>query len=634
MLLRQSVLYLLADVQGLQRSHDDAESAFHLEQLGQPRDLLDLLKLAYHSSSGASLGGASAFAKLWSLMESLMKADSETAQLPGPFRDLPRLLRDDALSHLKRELRGCATLNSQHPLGGSKLHGCHRMRVPGATKLLVQVDVRSQLAGSAYLLFCTDEAGHQPVGRWDMSAANSWRDVTVQGDAIWVHLRGELSAKLAKNLWGFRVRVSSQGWAPPEAELQALEAPLDIGWHLLELLCEHRPHELLTSHTFLTIARYLHAAEAPQHALAAALLLRLLKLPASSFLAGAPDPRDLWPMEQLVSLSAHIEWHAKNAVDPVSGLLPLHIQLFAELVAQAWLRLKALSVVPPQARPWIDAVVELSTATSFLLAPHSDDGVDPLEQLPHTWLASLQNTGLEVLQLRESWTLDTYAALVKLALVIAGPKSDLQALSPLSIAAPARAVGPLAGYSTTCLQARFGLLVIFNKTLRAHFSYVYTGYSERSYTLGAELCMLRDLVFPDVKQGVWRAMLEAAAPTRDAAWCKQHPPPVVAVNRHRAAKERSGRRAKMKHSIFAQLHAQLQVVDVEDLRRRDKAFKVKFVGEAADDYGGPYREVFTAVCSELQNAAVLPLFLQTPNGQHSLGTNRDKCAHSYPGDGL
>ena len=74
----------------------------------------------------------------------------------------------------------------------------------------------------------------------------------------------------------------------------------------------------------------------------------------------------------------------------------------------------------------------------------------------------------------------------------------------------------------------------------------------------------------------------------------------------------------------AQLHAQLQVVDVKDLKRRDRAFKVKFAGEGADDYGGPYREVFTSLCSELQNESVLPLLLQTPNGQHNLGSNRDR----------
>ena len=42
-------------------------------------------------------------------------ADSTTKQLPGPFKALPRLLRDDALAHLKREYKGTVTLPSSNP---------------------------------------------------------------------------------------------------------------------------------------------------------------------------------------------------------------------------------------------------------------------------------------------------------------------------------------------------------------------------------------------------------------------------------------------------------------------------------------------------------------------------------------
>ena len=80
----------------------------------------------------------------------------------------------------------------------------------------------------------------------------------------------------------------------------------------------------------------------------------------------------------------------------------------------------------------------------------------------------------------------------------------------------------------------------------------------------------------------------------------------------------------MRNSIMAQLVQQLAHLDRLKLVRRDRAFKVKFAGEAADDYGGPYREVFTRLCSELENEAVLPLLMPTPNGQQGLGSNRDR----------
>ena len=49
--------------------------------------------------------------------------------------------------------------------------------------------------------------------------------------------------------------------------------------------------------------------------------------------------------------------------------------------------------------------------------------------------------------------------------------------------------------------------------------------------------------------------------------------------------------------------------------------KVKFVGEASDDYGGPYREALTNICAELQSD-VGGLLVLCPNGQHSIGSNR------------
>ena len=47
--------------------------------------------------------------------------------------------------------------------------------------------------------------------------------------------------------------------------------------------------------------------------------------------------------------------------------------------------------------------------------------------------------------------------------------------------------------------------------------------------------------------------------------------------------------------MFLQLYEQLDSVDPNLIRRRDRGFKVKFTGEASDDYGGPYREALTDV---------------------------------------
>ena len=85
-------------------------------------------------------------------MEEVLGADSATKQLPGPFKALPRLLRDDALAHLKREYKGTVTLQSDHPLKGTSLSGKYRLHLPGAAQLTIQIDARSELDGSAYPL--------------------------------------------------------------------------------------------------------------------------------------------------------------------------------------------------------------------------------------------------------------------------------------------------------------------------------------------------------------------------------------------------------------------------------------------------------------------------------------------------
>jgi E3 ubiquitin-protein ligase HERC2 len=168
------------------------------------------------------------------------------------------------------------------------------------------------------------------------------------------------------------------------------------------------------------------------------------------------------------------------------------------------------------------------------------------------------------------------------------------------------------------------LLQIFNRVLLPAFGIAWTGNPALAHTLGAELTVLRQLIFLEVKNSVWGAALDAAAPPRTPAEITANPPPTVTVNRRRALKERLDRRTRTKNSVFVQLHNQIRALDRKELMRRERAFKVKFAGEAADDHGGPYREVFTVLASELHREDVLPLLLLCPNGQHNLGSNRDR----------
>ena len=366
-----------------------------------------------------------------------MRADSEASELPAPFRALPRLLRDDALRHLHREVRASATCHTPHPLDPRSIQNTYALRLPGASQLTIHLDARSRLGiagsgGSAALIFSRDEAGEDVISRWNGETTAGWSNLTISGDSLWVHVVGELPKKelAAKSLWGFCVRITASSWKPPEKEVDALEMPLPIGWQLLELICRHRPAELLTTHTYRVLVHYLHAADAPHRALAAALLLRLFDLappaPSGATSGGArggasgrasdtlatssagvegssgseeighegaaegsssptvasssatpamlssasADPRDAWAMDSLLSLAPHVEWHRNQGCDKVSGLAPPHVQLCAELVALARDRASADAVkeMPKEVVEWADSILELREAAQSFLA--------------------------------------------------------------------------------------------------------------------------------------------------------------------------------------------------------------------------------------------------------------------------
>lgn len=74
-------------------------------------------------------------------------------------------------------------------------------------------------------------------------------------------------------------------------------------------------------------------------------------------------------------------------------------------------------------------------------------------------------------------------------------------------------------------------------------------------------------------------------------------------------------------SVFGQM-VMKSCLTREALMLPHRVWKVQFVGESVDDYGGGYSESITEMCEELQNGS-LPLLISTPNGRDDTGTNRD-----------
>ncbi|XP_029961368.1 LOW QUALITY PROTEIN: probable E3 ubiquitin-protein ligase HERC1 [Salarias fasciatus] len=81
-----------------------------------------------------------------------------------------------------------------------------------------------------------------------------------------------------------------------------------------------------------------------------------------------------------------------------------------------------------------------------------------------------------------------------------------------------------------------------------------------------------------------------------------------------------GRKCK---PIFVQIARQVVKLNASDLRLPSRAWKVKLVGEGADDAGGVFDDTITEMCQELESG-VVDLLIPSPNASAEVGYNRDR----------
>ncbi|KAK3097022.1 hypothetical protein FSP39_005665 [Pinctada imbricata] len=81
-----------------------------------------------------------------------------------------------------------------------------------------------------------------------------------------------------------------------------------------------------------------------------------------------------------------------------------------------------------------------------------------------------------------------------------------------------------------------------------------------------------------------------------------------------------GRKCK---PVITQIGQQVVKLRPEDLRLPARAWKVKLIGEGADDAGGVFDDTITEICNELESE-VVPYLIPTPNSHNESGNNRDR----------
>ncbi|XP_031715964.1 probable E3 ubiquitin-protein ligase HERC1 isoform X3 [Anarrhichthys ocellatus] len=87
--------------------------------------------------------------------------------------------------------------------------------------------------------------------------------------------------------------------------------------------------------------------------------------------------------------------------------------------------------------------------------------------------------------------------------------------------------------------------------------------------------------------------------------------------------KRISTRGRSSKPIFVQIAKQVVSLNPPELRLPSRAWKVKLVGEGADDAGGVFDDTITEMCQELQSG-VVDLLIHTPNSFADVGSNTDR----------
>ncbi|GMF49964.1 unnamed protein product [Phytophthora fragariaefolia] len=174
------------------------------------------------------------------------------------------------------------------------------------------------------------------------------------------------------------------------------------------------------------------------------------------------------------------------------------------------------------------------------------------------------------------------------------------------------------------LSKRFQVLQEFNAAIYRilpfiafHAPSVDINTPERQFLLSTLLMEHRHRILSAVKRTVWDSAIER---TNEGGVSFE-----LTLNRPKAMRFRASGKTDIegRHTLFSQAFRQLQSLDSTHFRRADALYHVTFLGENAQDAGGPYRETFAQYCEELQSTQ-LSLMLPTPNSQHNVGVGREK----------
>jgi hypothetical protein len=173
------------------------------------------------------------------------------------------------------------------------------------------------------------------------------------------------------------------------------------------------------------------------------------------------------------------------------------------------------------------------------------------------------------------------------------------------------------------------------------------GLASETWSMASSVRFVKQLLFTDMKYQFCHASV--------SNWLPNLPRPVIVLQRvHTGAGTGVGAGSSAsspltssfsspdrtpqapRPNLFLQAFRQLHFIDPAHLCQSDRAWEVRFVGEGANDAGGPYREALSQICQDMtlnmtnqpqpqqQLSPSFRLMVRTPNQVSQVGIHQDK----------
>lgn len=161
------------------------------------------------------------------------------------------------------------------------------------------------------------------------------------------------------------------------------------------------------------------------------------------------------------------------------------------------------------------------------------------------------------------------------------------------------------------------IIIEFNKKINSFLTLLDLKMSSREKMTEMQRALVgaRNFMFFRMKKDIMQEILEKTKTTNQDE---------ITIDRPMAARHRDKGEIDVKgqFSIYGQLYRIFNQKANSNYRNPERIFKVNYRGEGSIDAGGPYNEVMSNICEELQSN-YLKLFVKTPNNANNLGEHRD-----------